>query len=189
MLDLSKLKTAGVFIQINSIYLFMVGPNKDLSYNGIVRIGGHIEKDEEPEQTAIREAKEEAQVSVELIKADKTYYIADENSELIEIEWDKEYGQRPVLLSGGTINQPFSIMYIAKTQDTPKPDCETVCLCMIHQDYILDYEINSKKIEYTKLEISSAEKINMGLPLKAHIQYIALSKLLKNKDMNVGKVD
>jgi 8-oxo-dGTP pyrophosphatase MutT (NUDIX family) len=57
----------------------MFGPNKDKSAHGVVRFGGHIEKNETPVGCIIREAAEEASVSIKLFNSPHTFYMENQN--------------------------------------------------------------------------------------------------------------
>ncbi len=54
------MRTAGVYLKYQERFAFMVGTNEENTAHGVVRFGGHIDRDETATECAIRETMEEA---------------------------------------------------------------------------------------------------------------------------------
>lgn len=123
-MDLNKqVNTAGAFILINDLFVFMVGPNQkgDLC---VVRLGGHKENNETAEECLKREIKEEASIDVTLANSPITYYLDLWYGEPGIIEQNFKTDKSPIIITGPQ-DGPLSILYFAYSDQEPVPDSET----------------------------------------------------------------
>lgn len=112
-----EMKTVGVFLYFAGCFCFPFGPNQNPGELGISRFGGHIEYGEEIEQCALREAKEETGLEIELLSAPFTLDLETVDSE-------------PVLTTFAGIIKPIfrtghNVMFFARTDRGPRPRSET----------------------------------------------------------------
>lgn len=146
MIDIEKNTTkSGAYIFYNGYYLFMFGWGIDHKDNrlGVVRFGGHREKDETAAQCAIREIKEEASLDIELYRNINTY-IEKYNGNI----YNKIIGSKsdnPILIRIGPDNN-YSIMYLAYGKGELKPDTETQGILLLRKEDIAN--ICSKDITF-----------------------------------------
>lgn len=123
-MDLNKqVNTAGAFILINGLFVFMVGPNQkgDLC---VVRLGGHKENNEIAEECLKREIQEEVSINVTLVNSPITYYLDSWNGEPSIIEQNFKTDKSPIIITGSQ-DGPLSILYFAYSDQEPVPDSET----------------------------------------------------------------
>ena len=76
-MELTNFRTSGAYVLYRGRFVFQVGPNKDNSALGIVRLGGHREKNETALETAKREVWEEAGVHIDVIDSLDTYHFQE----------------------------------------------------------------------------------------------------------------
>lgn len=96
--------------------IFIVNKNKVLlrkhdKYKKWLAVGGHIELDEDPNQAAVREAKEEVGLDVVLVGDTKSFSAPEDGTDLIP----------PRFLNRHIINEThehISLVYFATTKDT-----------------------------------------------------------------------
>lgn len=117
--------TAGVYVNINGLFPFQVGPTKAGTALGVVRLGGHRERDETGWQCASREAFEEAALHVVPVKPPATYwYEASDEPELSVGGW-QEGDVEPILVGKRTPGNQITPVYLATSHDSPIPSAET----------------------------------------------------------------
>ena len=123
-MDLNKqVNTAGAFILINDLFVFMVGPNQDNDLC-VVRFGGHKEHEETVIECLKREIKEEASITVTPVNSPITYYTESWDKEPILINQNLKEDISPIIIKGKE-NGPLSILYFAYSDEEPIPDFET----------------------------------------------------------------
>jgi 8-oxo-dGTP pyrophosphatase MutT (NUDIX family) len=139
---ISKIVTAGVFVNINGYFPFQVGPSKSGTTLGVVRLGGHRENGETGWQCASRETFEEASIAITRMKPPATYwYEASDYLTLSIGNWEED--DEPPILVGKRIESDFiTPIYLARSSETPVPAMETKGILLLRPEEIKT--INSK---------------------------------------------
>lgn len=156
--------TAGVFVNINGLFPFQVGPTKSGTTLGVVRLGGHRDIGETGWECASREAYEEATLRLTPIKPPATYWFeASDNPKLIPGGW-QEGDIEPILVGKRMDNNQITPIYLAISQDVPMPAAETKGLLLLNQSDIV--KIVTNEITLGKyLESGGKAMFNETLPL------------------------
>jgi ADP-ribose pyrophosphatase len=116
--------TAGVYVNINGLFAFQVGPTESGTTLGVVRLGGHRENDETGWQCASREAYEEASIKLSPMKPPATYWFEySDKPELKMGEWQEE-DVEPILVGRRKDRNQIAPIYLACSQDSPTPAAE-----------------------------------------------------------------
>lgn len=119
---LNSIKTAGVLLLYKDRFAFMVGPNQSCRKLGVVRLGGHKERNEGIISCIKREVMEEASVNITIVSAPTTYYKA---------YWDEKGCQKvehlpleikPIIVVGNRGRS--TALYLARTEQCPIPAAE-----------------------------------------------------------------
>ncbi|GGA86430.1 NUDIX domain-containing protein [Ornithinibacillus halotolerans] len=181
-MDIRKIvKTAGAYVIYNECFIFQVGPTKDGSKLGVVRLGGHTEDYENSLDTAKREVLEEAAVNFAPINAPTTYYLNNWADEPSHVEVQDPI--RPLLIKGNE-KESYTVMYIGYSDAEPFPSSETSGLLFLSPEDIL--HICSRRLtlkEFTKHGGRAVlkEKVDEKLLLEAFPQLQFLSRLIKKE--------
>lgn len=123
-MDFNKqVNTAGAFILVNDLLVFMVGPNQEGDLC-VVRFGGHKENDETAIECLKRELKEEASIRVTLVNSPITYCLESWGDKPSLIDHNFKEDISPIIIKGQK-NGPLSILYFAYSDQEPVPDSET----------------------------------------------------------------
>ena len=123
MINIEKhARTAGAYVLYGGYFLFMVGHGKNHGKNelGVVRFGGHREKNETLMQCAAREVKEEASLDVAFYNSEAAYFYREDTDMYRRIRLNE--APSPVLAirwMGGVL----SVMYLAYGMGELKPAC------------------------------------------------------------------
>jgi 8-oxo-dGTP pyrophosphatase MutT (NUDIX family) len=126
--NLEKVKTVGAYVLYNGLFPFQVGPTKRGDTLGVVRIGGHREKNESILETARREVFEETTMDITLYKSPKTFFYKNANENPIDIKIDIEI---PPICIIERDDQSLSVMYLAYSETAPIPSSETKGLLLL----------------------------------------------------------
>lgn len=172
--------TSGAYVLYRGYFVFQVGPTSDGTKLGVVRLGGHKEKDESAIVTAKREAMEEASVNITPISSSSTYYVKEWNDKPIKIETNETIA--PILIKGSEENT--SIMYLSYSKTKPQPSAETKGLLLLSPNDV--HLICNNKLtlnDYLKQNGSSIihSVIDRDLILEPFPQLLFLSMLLKEE--------
>jgi hypothetical protein len=134
-------RTAGAFVSVQGLYPFVLGWKLHHGKIPVIRLGGEIEAGETGWQTAQREAKEEARLSICPVDSPKTYLASLEKQQvtLQEFAWDGDSQPQPVLLVEHHINgkSALSLMYLAQSEQTPVPSAEVKGIALLDRERIL----------------------------------------------------
>lgn len=123
-MDLNKqVNTAGAFILVNDLFIFMVGPNHEGDLC-VVRFGGHRENKETAIECLKRELIEEASINVTPVNSPITYYTKSWHEKPVLMNQSFREDIHPIIIKGEK-NGPLSILYFAYTDEEPIPDSET----------------------------------------------------------------
>ena len=170
-------KTSGAYVLYRGYFVFQVGPTSDGKKLGVVRLGGHKEKEESAIDTAKREAMEEASVNITPISSSSTFYVKEWNDKPIKIETNEKIA--PILIKGS--EETISIMYLSNSKTKPLPSSETKGLLLLSPNDVLLICNNKLTLnDYLKQNGSSIIQsvIDRDLILEPFPQLLFLSKLL-----------
>lgn len=170
-------RTSGAYVLYRGYFVFQVGPTSDGTKLGVVRLGGHKEKDESAIVTAKREAMEEASVNITPISSSSTFYVKEWNDKPIKLEIKEEIA--PILIKGS--EETASIMYLSYSKTKPLPSAETKGLLFLSPNDV--HLVCSNKLtlnDFLKQNGSSIIQsvIDRDLILEPFPQLLFLSKLL-----------
>ena len=134
-----RVVTAGAYVAIHGLVPFVVGPTKAGDRLGVVRPGGHREPEESGWECAAREVLEEASLHIDPLLPPATYWITSgEPARLPQkgewpVESDAQPGFPPLLVARrpGDDGGPFSLMYLACSDETPVPAAEAQGLLLL----------------------------------------------------------
>lgn len=132
MIANDSIVTAGVFLNCRGLFPFQVGPTKQGTTLGVVRIGGHREDGETGWQCAAREALEEAAVQALPVTPPATYwYDASAEPELAPRDWPLADDAVPILVGVRETSRLLAPIYLAYTEDRPVPSAEARALLLL----------------------------------------------------------
>ena len=180
-MEITNFRTSGAYVLYRDRFIFQVGPTKDGSRLGVVRLGGHREKNETALETAKREVYEEAAVHIKPLDTANTFQLREWNDEPFNIRINNPV--RPILIKGSE-KTSYTVMYFSYTDTAPKPTSETKGLLLLtHQDI---HQICSGKITLNDYEQNGGlslikSDMNKDLILHPFPQLLFLSKLLKEE--------
>jgi ADP-ribose pyrophosphatase YjhB (NUDIX family) len=132
---LKGLRTVGAFIIYKDTLAFMIGPDNLEEKLGIVRIGGHIEENEDLFQCLKREIEEEATIEVKLLSSPYTYYKTswdDNNYSEVSKETDLEI--KPLVIVGD--EKRSTAVFLAVAEKEPKPSSEAQGIIFLKEEDI-----------------------------------------------------
>jgi len=127
--------TAGAYVLHNGYFLFMCGPGQNHAAGelGVVRFGGHREKNETALQCAAREVKEEASLDIAFHGSGVTYLMEEGIGKHEKINLREACN--PVLVIRGE-RGALSVMYLAHGVGALKPDMETQGILLLRREGI-----------------------------------------------------
>ena len=134
----SEFTTAGAWVLVGGLFPFQFGPNEQGDKLGVVRLGGHLEAHENPWHCAVRELQEEASLKIDYLSPPCTYQLSQDEKELTPIKWEHPLvPEVPILRSsrGG-------VLFLAKSNDQPKPMNETRGLLLLSRSDVLYLSAN-----------------------------------------------
>ena len=174
--------TSGAYVLYQGLFIFQVGPTKEADSLGVVRLGGHVESNESPLETAAREVLEEASMKIKPITSPITYHLSDWGSKPSIIQLNEEIA--PILVKGNK-QEPLSIMYLSYSDSEPVPSSETNGLLLLSPEDV-QFICNNKITlhEFIKKNGKAILKgdIDGDLLLTPFPQLLFLSKLLKEHE-------
>jgi hypothetical protein len=180
-------RTAGAYVILGSVLPFMVGPTRDGSRLGVVRLGGHREPSETPWQCAAREVQEEAALTITPLPPPATYWLraSDPPARMQAGPWPAT-GPDDVapLLVVATDHLPtpgLSLMYLARAAGQPFPSAETQGLLLLRPDDVTQLVDGGVTLE-AYLAMGGRALLRAALPpgllLEPFLQLRALADLL-----------
>ena len=184
----SIVKTAGAYIRVNGLYVFALGIRPYQGGVPVFRLGGHLEKDEAGWQCAVREVREEANIKINFISPNATYLANGDHieSQPQKIAWTvTTHDEKKPFLAVQYFREgqtTLSLMYLAETDETPKPSSEVKGLLLLRQKDI--HRICEGKISLQQYLDEGGQAILDGhfdnnLPLYPFLQLRLLSRLQK----------
>lgn len=178
---MENVKTAGAYVLYNDLFVFQVGPTKKGDKLGVVRLGGHREKEEEALETAKREVMEEAAMQITPINSPITYLLNNWNEKGSTIQLKEQIN--PVLIKGNQ-REGFTVMYMSFAEGKPEPSSESKGILMLspkEMEVICNQTITLNELIQQKGRAILTEGFNKDLVLEPFPQLLFLSKLLKQK--------
>ena len=144
MFDLqpAKINTAGAYVCIDGLYLFVIGNKLHNGHIPVVRIGGHREKNETGWQCAIREVFEETNVQLKPHFQPSTYLFDWDHLETdpTSVQWQPESHQEPAPFLVVTYHREeqttLSLMYFGTAEGIPVPSSEVKGLLLLSEPEI-----------------------------------------------------
>ncbi|MBB4823693.1 hypothetical protein HNO89_000913 [Sporosarcina luteola] len=184
---MENVRTAGAYVLYNGFFVFQVGPTPSGKKLGIVRLGGHREQNEYPLDTAIREVKEEAAITVKPIDSLVTYYLDSWVGKPIKLTLNDNI--KPILIKGNK-DELFTVMYLALTDNEPKPSSESkglIFLSLADVELICSRQVTFNEFLARKGLANINEDFDKDLVLEPFPQLVFLSKLLKQEPDSMKK--
>jgi hypothetical protein len=184
----SVLKTAGAYIKIGGLFPFAIGRYLHQGNIPVFRLGGHVIGEETGWECAFREIKEEANLQINSIIPEKTYFFAAEtqDADLQEVQWEqiKLPGPKPLLMVGyrTDLELSLSLMYLAETDENPTPSAEVKGLLLLDPDSIIQICGSSMTLDKYLKQGGKAiltEQFDRSRTLEPFLQLRILSQLLK----------
>ncbi|MED3651746.1 NUDIX domain-containing protein [Heyndrickxia sporothermodurans] len=176
-----NIKTSGAYVLYRGMFAFQVGPTKNGDKLGVVRLGGHREKDETALETAKREVYEEASIYITPVSSPITYYKNEWNDRHTTIQVKDKIA--PILIKGN-VKKSLSIMYLSHSDIEPKPSSESNGILLLTPEdvHLICHEKITLK-EFISQNGTSILKntINKDLLLHPFPQLVFLSRLLKEQ--------
>jgi hypothetical protein len=172
-------RTSGAYIMYKGIFPFQVGPTRKGDKLGVVRLGGHREKGESAEETAIREVFEESSMDIKLVTSPITLYKNKWNDTAIKIQSSEEVA--PILIKGSDPTSSTA-MYLAYSNTAPVPSSETTGLLLLSRkdiSLICKRKITLEKFIEQGGKAMFSQKIDLGLPLEPFPQLLFLAELFE----------
>lgn len=154
--------TAGAYVVLDGRFLFMMGPTESGDGLALVRLGGHLEPGESPEDAVRREVQEEASVSLRLLTPPATYWAEDWASDLRgglrSIRWADGTGGMgatggattaslqgvsaacspadPLLVMPRVKGGGLSVTYLALAEGSPRPGAEAQGIIFLEPTWV-----------------------------------------------------
>jgi hypothetical protein len=181
---LNSLKTVGSFVLYQNTLAFMIGPDKSGEKLGIVRLGGHIEGNENYLQALAREIEEEAAIKVKLINSPSSFYKRSWDERCYyEITDNIPFGIKPLIITGDEVSS--TAVFLAYTEELPKPSSESYGIIFLKENDIKD--ICSKKIclkDFLKNggRLIQQKKIDYDMKMYAGVHLTFLNRLMERDD-------
>ena len=127
-----RIVTAGVYVLVDGLFVFQVGPTKSGETLGVVRIGGHREEHETSWECATREALEEASLHISHLTPPATYWgrITGEREEQPAWYTPDAEGIAPLLVTR-RVEEYITPIYLVYSHDTPEPNAEARALLLL----------------------------------------------------------
>lgn len=178
---IEKVKTVGAYVLYNGLFPFQVGPTKKGDTLGVVRIGGHREKNEPIFETARREVFEETTMDITPYISPKTFFYKNVNENPVDIKIDSEI---PPIFIIERDDQSLSVMYLAYSETAPIPSSETKGLLLLSPKEI--HHICNSKLTLRDYLIAGGkylfkDNIPENMILQPFPQLNLLSKLLNEE--------
>lgn len=186
---LGDFETVGSFIIYKDTLAFMIGFNQSGEKLRIVRIGGHIEKNESLIDALEREIKEEGDIKVKLIDSSTTFYKKSwEDEKYSEITNNIAWDIKPLIIIGDS--RRSTALFLSYAEKEPKPSSEAAGIIFLKENDIKD--ICSKRMTLRefinrggKLIQQNELDYDMEICAGCHIEF--LNRLIEDKPHFIQK--
>jgi hypothetical protein len=179
-MDLESLtKTAGAYVRYQGSFVFQIDPTKQKDALAIVELGGHRKKEETPIETAEREVRKEAAMTIYPLSTPACYYKKSKNEPLQQIYVEGVI--TPIVICERE-DHSLSVMYVVESEDPPVPSGETNGIIILNPDEVHALCEGTWTLEEHKNNggrIIEKKEMNLKLPLKPSPQVYILSELLR----------
>jgi 8-oxo-dGTP pyrophosphatase MutT (NUDIX family) len=174
----TDVKTAGVLLKEADHYVFCYGPHSSGAIY-VLRIGGHVEEGESPWECAVREAQEEAAVSVHQLPVHTSVKTKGLDGPIVELPG-------PIILDGHPTEHPLvlggypdpgtnkSTLFLAETQEISHPSNEVFGLVKLSAEKVID--LASSPHAFGAIE-ASAEPQNKQITIASETPLLISSHL------------
>lgn len=186
---INAFKTVGSFILYQDTLAFMIGPDNSGEKLGIMRLGGHIEKNESYMHALEREIKEEGSIKVSLINSPYTYYKTNWNDiNYYDITNNIDFDIKPLIITGD--DQRSTAVFLAYAQEEPKPSSEAYGIIFLNENEIKD--ICSKKLRLRDFlddggKLIQQKEIDYNMEMYAGVHIKFLYNLIENNSSLVQR--
>ncbi|MBT2636896.1 NUDIX domain-containing protein [Bacillus sp. ISL-39] len=181
-------RTSGAYIMYKGLFPFQVGPTRKGDKLGVVRLGGHREKGESAQETAIREVFEESSMKIKLVNSPVTFFKKEWNDTAIKIQSSENIA--PILVKGAGPTASTA-MYLAYSNTAPVPSSETSGLLLLSREdisLICKQKITLEKFIEQGGKVMLSQKINLGLSLEPFPQLLFLAELFEKEASLIEQV-
>jgi 8-oxo-dGTP pyrophosphatase MutT (NUDIX family) len=127
-MNTNHVRTSGAYVLYNGLFPFQVGPTRKGDKLGVVRLGGHRERDETAAETAVREVLEESSMKINIVSSPITFFKRNWNDSASKIYTEDEFA--PILIKGTDVASSTA-MYLAHSESEPRPSSETSGLLLL----------------------------------------------------------
>jgi hypothetical protein len=192
MFELSVLngfKTVGSFILYQDTLAFMIGPDNSGEKLGVMRLGGHIEANENLLQSLEREIKEEASVEVKLFNSPCTFYKTNwDDSNYCEITNNIVWDIKPLIIVGDKARS--TAVFLSYTEEEPKPSSEACGIIFFKEADIKN--ICSNKLRLKDFidnggKLIQQKEIDYDMEMYSGVHLTFLNRLIEDKNDLVHK--
>jgi hypothetical protein len=181
---IKNLRTIGAFILYQDTLVFMIGPDYSGRRLGIIRLGGHIESEENYLDALNREIKEEASIEVKLVNSTHTYYMSNWLEEsYIDITNQVSLDIKPLVIVKDVA--PSTAIFLAYADSEPKPASEASGLIFLKLNElrsILKKHIKLKEFISNGGKVIINKKLDENLEIAAGVHLHFLYKLINDKN-------
>jgi len=180
---LNGFKTVGSFVLYQDTLAFMIGPDNSGKKLGVMRLGGHIEDNENLLQSLEREIKEEASVQLKLLKSPRTFYKRSwDDTSYCEITNDILWDIKPLIIVGDKSRS--TAVFLSHTEEEPKPSSEACGIIFLKEADIKD--ICSKKLCLKDFidnggKLIQQKEIDYDMEMYAGVHLTFLNRLIEDK--------
>lgn len=181
-------RTSGAYVLYQGLFPFQVGPTRKGDKLGVVRLGGHREKGESAQDTAIREVFEESSMKINLVTSPITFFKREWNDIAIKIQSSEDVA--PILIKGSD-STASTAMYLAYSNTVHVPSSETSALLLLSPEdisLICKQKITLEKFIKQGGKALFSQKINFGLPLEPFPQLLFLAELFEKEASLMAQV-
>lgn len=180
-METKHVRTSGAYTMYNGLFPFQVGPTRKGDKLGVVRLGGHQEKGESAQETAIREVFEESSMEIKLVSSPITFFKREWNDTATKIQSKEGVAQ---ILIKGSDPTASTAMYLACSNTAPVPSSETTGLLLLSREDISN--ICKQRITLEQFieqggKAMFSQKINFKLPLEPFPQLLFLAELFEEE--------
>lgn len=180
--------TAGAYVLVEGLLVFMVGPTATGDRLGVVRLGGHREGDESGWACAAREVREEASLAIHPLVPPTTYGLGPPHDPATVRAMprlaDPSEEATPLLVSWRIESDglKLSVMYLAHAEGSPEPSGEAHGLLLLRRRDVLALTHDTLTLDEFRHQggrVILRTQLSPDLPLQPFLQFQVLAELLR----------